>query len=45
MQLLSKDGVSATEASRINTESGRKQVELEDLKTNLELNRQNINLW
>lgn len=40
MQLLSKDGVSATEASRINTESGRKQVELEDLKTNLELNRQ-----
>lgn len=40
MQLLSKDGVSAIEASRINTESGRKQVELEDLKTNLELNRQ-----
>lgn len=40
MQLLSKDGVSATEASRINTELGRKQVELEDLKTNLELNRQ-----
>lgn len=40
MQLLSKDGVSATEASRINTESRRKQVELEDLKTNLELNRQ-----
>lgn len=40
MQLLSKDGVSATEASRINTESGRKQIELEDLKTNLELNRQ-----
>lgn len=40
MQLLSKDGVSATKASRINTESGRKQVELEDLKTNLELNRQ-----
>ena len=40
MQLLSKDGVSATDASRINTESGRKQVELEDLKTNLELNRQ-----
>lgn len=40
MQLLSKDGVSATEASRINTESGRKQVELEDLKTYLELNRQ-----
>lgn len=40
MQLLSKDGVSATEASRIDTESGRKQVELEDLKTNLELNRQ-----
>lgn len=40
MQLLSKDGVSATEASRINTESGRKPVELEDLKTNLELNRQ-----
>lgn len=40
MQLLSKDGVSATEASRISTESGRKQVELEDLKTNLELNRQ-----
>lgn len=40
IQLLSKDGVSATEASRINTESGRKQVELEDLKTNLELNRQ-----
>lgn len=40
MQLLSKDGVSATEVSRINTESGRKQVELEDLKTNLELNRQ-----
>lgn len=40
MQLLSKDGVAATEASRINTESGRKQVELEDLKTNLELNRQ-----
>lgn len=40
MQLLAKDGVSATEASRINTESGRKQVELEDLKTNLELNRQ-----
>lgn len=40
MQLLSRDGVSATEASRINTESGRKQVELEDLKTNLELNRQ-----
>lgn len=40
LQLLSKDGVSATEASRINTESGRKQVELEDLKTNLELNRQ-----
>ena len=40
MKLLSKDGVSATEASRINTESGRKQVELEDLKTNLELNRQ-----
>jgi len=44
MQLLSKDGVSATEASRINTESGRKQVELEDLKTNLELNRQKYQL-
>lgn len=40
MQLLAKDGVSATEASRVNTESGRKQVELEDLKTDLELNRQ-----
>lgn len=44
MQLLSKDGVSATEASRINTEFGRKQVELEDLKTNLELNRQKYQL-
>lgn len=44
MQLLSKDGVSATEADRAVTESNKKQVELEDLKTGMELSRQKYEL-
>lgn len=43
-KLLEKDGVSATEASRISSEAGRKRVELEDLKTNLALNKQKYEL-
>lgn len=44
MKLLSKDGVSATEAEKAVTESGKKQVELEELRTNLELSRQKYEL-
>lgn len=44
MKLLAKDGVSATEAEKAVTESGKKQVELEELKTNLELSRQKYEL-
>lgn len=43
-KLLEKDGVSATEASRITSEAGRKQVELDDLRTNLELVKQKYEL-
>ena len=44
MQLLSKDGVSATEASLMNTTANKKEAELEDLKTTLELSKQKYQL-
>lgn len=43
-KLLAADGVSSTEANRAVTEADKKFVELEDLKTNLELNRQKFEL-
>lgn len=43
-KLLEKDGVSSTEASRVISEAGRKKIELEDLRTNLELNKQKYEL-
>lgn len=43
-KLLAADGVSSTEANRAITEADKKFVELEDLKTNLELNRQKFEL-
>lgn len=43
-KLLAADGVSSTEANRAATEADKKFVELEDLKTNLELNRQKFEL-
>lgn len=44
MQLLSKDGVSATEASLMNTTANTKEAEYEDLKTTLELTKQKYQL-
>ena len=44
MKLLSNDGVSATEASAMNTASNRAEAELEDLKTNLTLNKEKYQL-
>lgn len=43
-KLLAADGVSSTEANRAITEADKKAVELEDLKTNLDLNRQKFEL-
>lgn len=43
-KLLAADGVSSTEASRAKNEADKKMVELEDLRTNLELNRQKFEL-
>ncbi|WP_297434357.1 HlyD family efflux transporter periplasmic adaptor subunit [uncultured Cetobacterium sp.] len=43
-KLLAADGVSSTEANRAITEADKKMVELEDLKTNLDLNRQKFEL-
>lgn len=44
MQLLAKDGVSATEASLMNTTANTKEAEYEDLKTTLELTKQKYQL-
>lgn len=44
MKLLEADGVSSTEANRAKNEADKKMVELEDLKTNLDLNRQKFEL-
>lgn len=43
-KLLAADGVSSTEANRAITEADKKMVELEDLKTSLDLNRQKFEL-
>ncbi|MGL5427400.1 MAG: efflux RND transporter periplasmic adaptor subunit [Cetobacterium sp.] len=43
-ELLKADGVSTTEANRARNDADRKDVELEDLKTNLSLNRQKFEL-
>lgn len=43
-KLLAADGVSSTETSRAKNEADKKMVELEDLRTNLELNRQKFEL-
>lgn len=43
-KLLEADGVSSTEANRAKNETDKKIVELEDLKTNLDLNRQKFEL-
>ncbi|MDX8337146.1 efflux RND transporter periplasmic adaptor subunit [Candidatus Cetobacterium colombiensis] len=43
-RLLDADGISSTEANRAATEAEGKAVEFEDLKTNLELNRQKFEL-
>lgn len=43
-KLLAADGVSSTEANRAINEAEKKIVELEDLKTSLELNRQKFEL-
>ena len=43
-KLLAADGVSSTEANRAVTEADKKLVELEDLKTELSLNRQKLAL-
>ncbi|MGL5593092.1 MAG: efflux RND transporter periplasmic adaptor subunit [Cetobacterium sp.] len=43
-KLLAADGVSSTEANKAVNEAEKKIVELEDLKTNLELNRQKFEL-
>ncbi len=43
-KLLAIDGISSTEVSKAITEADKKNVELEDLKTNLELNRQKVEL-
>lgn len=43
-KLLAADGVSSTEANRAVTEADKKLVELEDLKTELNLNRQKLAL-
>ncbi|WP_432205354.1 efflux RND transporter periplasmic adaptor subunit (plasmid) [Cetobacterium somerae] len=43
-RLLSADGISSTETNRAVTEAEKKDVELEDLKTSLELNRQKFEL-
>lgn len=43
-KLLAADGVSSTEANRAINEADKKMVELEDLKTNLDLNRQKFEL-
>lgn len=43
-KLLAQDGVSSTEANKAKTDADRKTVELEDLKTNLNLNRQKLEL-
>lgn len=44
MQLLSKDGVSATEASAMTTAANKAEVALEDLKTTLTLNKEKYQL-
>ncbi|MGL5577560.1 MAG: efflux RND transporter periplasmic adaptor subunit [Fusobacteriaceae bacterium] len=44
MKLLEADGVSSTEANRAKNEADKKIVELEDLRTNLDLNRQKFEL-
>lgn len=44
MKLLEADGVSSTEANRAKNDADKKMVELEDLKTNLDLNRQKFEL-
>lgn len=43
-KLLAADGVSSTEANKAINEAEKKIVELEDLKTSLELNRQKLEL-
>lgn len=43
-KLLAADGVSSTEANKAMNEAEKKTVELEDLKTSLELNRQKFEL-
>ncbi|MGL4653513.1 efflux RND transporter periplasmic adaptor subunit [Cetobacterium sp.] len=43
-KLLEADGVSSTEANRAKNDADKKMVELEDLKTNLDLNRQKFEL-
>lgn len=43
-KLLAADGVSSTEVNKAVNEAEKKIVELEDLKTNLELNRQKFEL-
>ncbi|MGL5057592.1 MAG: HlyD family efflux transporter periplasmic adaptor subunit [Fusobacteriaceae bacterium] len=42
--LLAADGVSSTEANRAKNDADKKEVELEDLKTELSLNRQKFEL-
>ena len=44
MQLLAKDGVSATEASAMTTAASRAEAALEDLKTTLSLNKEKYQL-
>ncbi|WP_418964497.1 efflux RND transporter periplasmic adaptor subunit [Cetobacterium sp.] len=43
-KLLAADGVSSTEVNKAITEADKKNVEFEELKTNLELNRQKFEL-
>ncbi|MGL5099316.1 MAG: HlyD family efflux transporter periplasmic adaptor subunit, partial [Fusobacteriaceae bacterium] len=43
-ELLAADGVSSTEANRAKNDADKKDVELEDLKTELSLNRQKFEL-
>ncbi|MGL5427422.1 MAG: efflux RND transporter periplasmic adaptor subunit [Cetobacterium sp.] len=43
-QLLDADGVSSTESNRAQNDADKRDVELEDLKTNLSLNRQRFEL-
>lgn len=44
MQLLAKDGVSATEASAMTTAASKAEAALEDLKTTLTLNKEKYQL-